>query len=131
MQSFKMIFLWVFIFSMVGCFAHQHEMGRKIDPDKAVQIIEGKTTESEAISLLGEPQSVQTLSDGRKIVGYKYFKTQIYGRPCFSDAKGETSHQFLMLAIKNGVVVKKMESSSTLPTQMLTGQTLNVPDKFK
>jgi hypothetical protein len=42
-------------FGLIACASavHQFEMGQPVDPTKVNQIIEGKTTEQEAIALLG------------------------------------------------------------------------------
>jgi hypothetical protein len=125
-------FIWLLILSLLcGCATYKHEMGKPIDQGKANQIIEGKTTETEVISLLGEPQNTIIRPDGSKVIGYSYNKFEMYGSPGFARSKGGMSGESLMLLIKNGLVAKKMESSRNMPTKTTLGETLSVPDKYK
>lgn len=130
MNIVKLYFFIIFFFSL-GCIAHQTEMGQRLDPAKLSQIMEGQTTEAEAIALLGSPQHSFTRPDGSKILMYSHHLTQIYGRPGLNDAKGGTSRETLFLGIRDGIVKKKWQSSSNMPMRMTTGQTLSVPDQFK
>jgi hypothetical protein len=116
---------------MVGCATYKHEMGQKIDPLKVDQVIEGKTTEPEAVALLGAPQMVQERPDGSKILIYMHHQTAIYGRPYMTDAKGGTSSNHLYLGIRGGIVRKKWQSMTDLPTRSVMGETLTVPEKYK
>jgi hypothetical protein len=115
----------------IGCVTYKHEMGQKIDPIKAEQIVEGKTTEAEAVALLGVPQMVQERPDGSKVLVYMHTQTEVYGRPYMTDAKGGTASNHLYLGIRNGVVRKKWQSITNLPTRSVSGQTLNIPQEFK
>jgi hypothetical protein len=114
-----------------ACIHHQMEIGKEIDLTKAEQIVEGKTTELEAVALLGEPQRVTEAGHGIKILGYNYYKTQMYSGFIPGQTKGDISSQMLMLWVKNGVVVRKSGSISNTPTGSQTEKTLVVPDKYK
>ena len=129
-QCLFLFFLMVLL-SVQGCIAHQHEMGRPLGLGQVDQIVEGKTTEAEAVALLGQPQRVMERPDGSKIIVYSHHLTQIYGQPGLSNTKGGVSSETLMLGIRNGIVMKKWQSSTNLPTTMRTGQTFSVPDQFK
>jgi hypothetical protein len=132
MSSYRVLLILIFFIMFAGgCVAHKHEMGQKIDPIKADQIVAGKTTEAEAVALLGAPQMVQERPDGSKILVYMHSQTELYGRPYLTDAKGGTSSEKLFLGIRNGVVRKKWQSNTNLPTRSVSGQTLNVPQEFK
>ena len=117
--------------TLCGCITHQYEMGQRLDPGKVEQILEGKTTEVEVFSLLGQPQRIKESPDGSKILIYSHYHTQIYGRPNLNDAKGGTTSEMIVLGIRNGLVIKKWQSSSNLPMKMSTGKTFSVPDQFK
>jgi hypothetical protein len=114
-----------------SCIHHQTEMGKKIDQSKVDQIVEGKTTESEVIALLGEPQRATEAPNGIKILGYQYYQSQMYSGFIPGQTKGDITSQMLMLWLKNGVVVRKSGSISNMPIGSKTGKTLVVPDKFK
>jgi hypothetical protein len=114
-----------------ACATYKHEMGQKIDQLKVDQVIEGKTTEAEAVALLGAPQMVKERPDGSKILAYMHHQTAIYGRPSMTDAKGGTSSNHLYLGIRGGIVRKKWQSMTDLPTRSVMGKTLNVPEEYK
>jgi hypothetical protein len=114
-----------------SCIHHQTEMGKKIDHSKVDQIVEGKTTESEAVALLGEPQRITEAPNGIKILAYQYYRSQMYSGFIPGQTKGDITSQMLMLWVKNGVVLKKSGSTSNMPTGSQAGKTLVVPDKFK
>jgi hypothetical protein len=116
---------------MAGCATYKHEMGQKIEPLKVDQVIEGKTTEAEAVALLGAPQMVKERPDGSKILIYMHHQTEIYGRPYMRNTKGGTSSNHLYLGIRGGIVRKKWQSMTDLPTKSVMGETLNVPEKYK
>jgi hypothetical protein len=116
---------------IIGCIAHQTEMGRRIDPGQVGQIVEGKTTEGEVVALLGPPEQVMDLSDGKKILMYSHHLTQLYGRPGLARTKGGVSHEMLMIGLRDGIVKKKWQSASNTPMTSTTGQTFSVPDQFK
>ncbi len=125
--------LFITLLMISGCVAHQTEMGRAIDPGQVAQIVEGKTTETEAITLLGPPQNIIERPDGSKILMYSHHLTQLYGHPIagLARTKGGISHETLMLGIRDGLVKKKWQSSSSMPMSSTTGQTLSVPNQFK
>ncbi|MCX5890887.1 MAG: hypothetical protein NTY36_15790 [Deltaproteobacteria bacterium] len=126
--------IWLMVTSLLllqACIHHQTEIGKKIDSAKIDQIIDGKTTESEAVALLGEPQRVTEAPNGIKVIGYQYYQSQMYSGFIPGQTKGDITSQMLMLWVKNGVVVKKSGSTANMPTGSQTGKTLVVPDKFK
>ena len=105
---------------------HQVEMGHHIDPAKVNQIIEGKTTQQEAIALLGPPRTIQDRPDGSKILIFSHYQTQMSG-PSFSDTQGAISHDMLFLGIRNGLVMKKWQRTSQQPMKSFTGWTYTPP----
>lgn len=128
-RQFLSLFSLVALLAAQGCASpavkppvavHQFEMGQPLDPSKVDQIIEGKTTEREAISLLGSPQTIQERPDGARILIYHHYQTQMSG-PGFASTQGSISNEMLILGIRNGVVKKKFKSSSTQPTKSFTG----------
>lgn len=125
------LFMFISLLLCPSCIHQQMEIGKKIDSGKMDQIIEGKTTESEALTILGEPQRVTEAPNGIKILGYQYYQSQMYSGFIPGQTKGDITSQMLMLWVKNGVVVKKSGSTSNMPTRSQTGETLVVPDKFK
>ena len=72
----------------------QFEMGQPIDPAKVNQITEGKTTEQEAITLLGAPQTIQERPDGSKILVFRHYHTSMSG-PSFSSTQGAIFNEML------------------------------------
>jgi hypothetical protein len=129
LRQFLSLFSLVVLLATQGCASpavksptavHQFEMGQPFDPSKVNQIIEGKTTEREAISLLGTPQTIQNRPDGARILIYHHYQTQMSG-PGFANTQGSISNEMLVLGIRNGVVKKKLTSSSTQPTKSFTG----------
>ena len=125
------VLLACFTVLFAACATYKHEMGQKIDPLKVDQVIEGKTTEAEAVALLGAPQMVKERPDGSKILIYMHHQTAIYGRPDMSNTKGGTSSNHLYLGIRGGIVRKKWQSMTDLPTRSVRGKTLNVPEEYK
>ena len=134
MKSFCLLIILFFTLSFINsCIAHQTEMGRPLDPAQVAQIIEGKTTEAEAVALLGPPQQTMERSDGSKILMYSHSLTQFYGNPItgLANTKGGISSETIFLGIRDGLVKKKWGSSSNTPLSMTTGKTLSVPEQFK
>jgi len=99
---------------------HQFEMGRPLNPAKVNQVIEGKTTEQEAIELLGSPQTIQQRPDGSKIFIFTHHQTRMSG-PSFGDTQGGVSQEMLFLGIRNGIVMKKLQRSTQQPMRSFTG----------
>ncbi|MDP2044959.1 MAG: hypothetical protein Q8L00_01980 [Deltaproteobacteria bacterium] len=131
LRQFLSLFSLVVLLAAQGCVSpavksptavHQFEMGQPLDPSKVNQIIEGKTTEREAIFLLGTPQTIQDRPDGARILIYHHYQTQMSG-PGFANIQGSISNEMLVLGIRNGVVKKKLTRSSTQPTKSFTGFT--------
>jgi hypothetical protein len=137
MKAFKLCWVILFISALLFCQAcvpsttYHHETGARIDPDKVSRLIEGKTTEAEAVALFGPPQNIIERPDGSKILVYMHMLTQTYGRPSLADTKGSYSHNTLYLGIRNGVVMKKWQQASNMPTRSVFGQTMTVPDEYK
>jgi hypothetical protein len=107
---------------------HQFEMGQPIDPAKVNQITEGKTTEQEAINLLGAPQTIQERPDGSKILVFSHYQTRMAG-PSFSSTQGAVSNEMLFLGIRNGLVMKKWQRTSQQPMKSFTGWTNTPPNQ--
>jgi amino acid transporter len=135
MKSFCLIIILFFTLSLTsGCIAYQTyqtEMGRPLDPAQVAQIIEGKTTEAEAVALLGPPQQIMERPDGSKTLMYSYSLTQLYGITGSVNTVGNISSKILFLNIRDGLVKKKWGSSSNTPLGMTTNQTLVVPGQSK
>ena len=126
-----MILSLIMAFCLVACAAptvksptlvHQFETGHPIDAAKVNQIIEGKTTEQEANSLLGTPQTVQQRPDGTRILIFTHYQSQM-GGPSAANLQGGISHEMLFLGVRNGIVMKKAQKSSYQPTSSFTGWT--------
>jgi hypothetical protein len=75
--------------------------GRKYDTTAADRIVVDQTTDREVLSMLGEPLSENTLTNGVKIYHYAY------GKKCFSGFG--TSLNSLEVQCYNGVVIKKQQ----------------------
>jgi hypothetical protein len=101
---------------------HQFEMGQPLDNNKTSQIIEGKTTEQEAIILLGRPQTVQQRPDGSRILIYSHHINQMSG-PSASNLQGGISHEMVFLGVRDGIVKKKWQNSTYQPASSFTGVT--------
>jgi hypothetical protein len=107
---------------------HQFEMGQPIDSTKVNQIIEGRTTEHEAIALLGTPQTIQERPDGSKILVFSHYQTRMAG-PSFSSTQGAVSNEMLFLGIRNGLVMQKWQRASQQPMKSFTGWTNTPPNQ--
>jgi outer membrane protein assembly factor BamE (lipoprotein component of BamABCDE complex) len=89
------------------------EVGQKFDTSAVDKIIVGKTTESEVLSLLGEPLKKTINADGTKKFGYAHVESKARAVP-FA-ARGTVSGDKLVLTFdKNGVV-------ASMDTGMLPG----------
>jgi outer membrane protein assembly factor BamE (lipoprotein component of BamABCDE complex) len=107
------------------------EFGKPIDIVKYDQIVEGKTTESQIIALLGDPSRIMDRPDG-KIYQYIHFQTQHSGSFASpSGTKGLSSHTMLMFKIKNGVVVKKARMVGSQPIEIKPETVVITPGKDK
>ena len=53
---------------LFGCMS----TGTKVDASKSASFEKGKSTSAEVIAALGQPQSVGTQSDGKKLITYAY-----------------------------------------------------------
>jgi hypothetical protein len=105
------------------------EFGKPIDIAKYEQVVEGKTTESDVIELLGEPTRVMERS-GSKVLQYSHFQTQTYGSiGSPAGLTGASSHSMLMFNVINGVVIKKAKIAGSQPVEMKPGTTLITPSK--
>lgn len=107
------------LFSCAPTLVTNYESGRPIDPSKINQIIDNKTTESDVIALLGPPQNTQERPDGAKILIYSHYHSQMSG-PSVGDLKGGISHEMLFIGVRNGIVKKKWQNSSSTPTSSST-----------
>lgn len=105
------------------------EFGSPIDITKYDQIVEGKTTESQIVALLGDPSRIMERPDA-KILQYSHFQTQHSGSLAnHTGTKGVSSHIMVMFKINNGVVVKKFKMVGSQPMQMKP-EIINItPDK--
>jgi len=80
-----MILVLSLFFDLIACSSttpsavHKFEMGQPIDFTKVNQIIEGRTTEHEAIALLGTPQTIQERPDGSMILVFSHYQTRVAG----------------------------------------------------
>lgn len=121
---FRFLFVsFITLSSLLSCaptLVHQYETGKPIDAVKVDQIIENKTTEAEAVALLGTPQTVQHRPDGSKVLMYQHYLLHMSG-PSAVNLQGGTSHDMLFLGIRDGIVKKKWQSSSSTPASSTTG----------
>jgi hypothetical protein len=132
---FIIIAMSVAIWGCVSYTATQYpaktEFGKPIDIATYDQVVEGKTTESDLITLLGEPTRVMERT-GSKVLQYFHFQTQTYGSMVSpAGMTGASSHSMLMFKIINGVVVKKAKIAGSQPVEMNPGTTLITPNKEK
>jgi outer membrane protein assembly factor BamE (lipoprotein component of BamABCDE complex) len=69
----KRLFLLFLVTMVAGCFS----MGNKqiMDSSRTSQIQEGKTTKSEVMGLLGEPNHTQPMPNGEEMWTYTYHKS--------------------------------------------------------
>lgn len=75
------LFILFCLSGILSCFSNiTIESGNKIDQSKRNLIIEGKTTKSEVISLLGEPSLKNVTDDGYLMFLYHYHKHKIGGQ---------------------------------------------------
>jgi hypothetical protein len=105
------------------------EFGQPIDITKYDQIVEGKTTESQVVALLGDPSRIMERPDS-KILQYSYFQTQYSGSFATpTGTKGVSSHAMVMFKINNGIVVKKFKMVGSQPMQIKPETIVVTPDK--
>lgn len=58
-----------------GCFSSVSGNAKIADASYTMKLVKGKTTEQEAIALLGQPTSLSDLPDGGQSIAYSYSKT--------------------------------------------------------
>jgi hypothetical protein len=135
----RYIFIMVMLASVnLGCASSivshhpaKTEFGKPIDITQYDQIVEGKTTESQVVALLGDPSRIMERPDG-KILQYSHFLTQHSGSLASpTGTKGISSHTMVMFKINNGVVVKKSKMVGSQPMQMKPETIVVTPDKDK
>ena len=125
------LFNWGCASSTVSHHPAKTEFGNPIDITKYDQIVEGKTTESQVVALLGDPSRIMERPDG-KILQYSHFQTQHSGSLASpTGTKGVSSHTMVMFKINNGVVVKKSKMVGSQPMQMKPETIVVTPDKDK
>lgn len=91
------------------------EHGRTFAIENVSQIVEGKTTESEVITLLGDPTNRTSTSDGRVTLTYHHSKTDVershgvlgFGR----HTEHHNTRQTVTVVLKSGVVEHVSTSS--------------------
>lgn len=97
----------------------------------AVSTIEkGKTTRAEVEALLGKPEMVMMLGDGRRMMSYAYTATKVGINPAtailgpFASGGGTSRTQTLQIFLTRDGVVEDYELSDS--TRDLRGQGMNV-----
>jgi outer membrane protein assembly factor BamE (lipoprotein component of BamABCDE complex) len=106
----KKIVILAMLLLLAGCATA--EIGRKFDTSAADRIEIGKTTESEVVSLLGQPLQTKVKSDGRKAYGYRYIQSSAHMTSPVtmkSDAHGDS---LVIIFSKEGKVTEIIKGSS-------------------
>jgi outer membrane protein assembly factor BamE (lipoprotein component of BamABCDE complex) len=69
-------FTLCFFFGLCGCASNTYESGTPMSADKISQIKKGVTTRAEVEALLGPPDFVSLVGDGKRVMSYHYSSTQ-------------------------------------------------------
>ena len=91
------------------------EHGKPFAIENVSKIVEGKTTESEVIALLGEPSNRTTSSDNRVILIFHHSKTDTQRNIGFMGIGSKSEHhntrQTVTVVLNNGIVERVSSSS--------------------
>lgn len=106
-MDIKKLVLIVFLSLMVsGCvFRSTAHSGKDFDETKAAQIIAGKTTESQLISMLGEPVKKEVVSDHEVKWVYEYVTSNAAVRMFSVKPKVDVTKKTLEVLMRDGIAV--------------------------
>jgi outer membrane protein assembly factor BamE (lipoprotein component of BamABCDE complex) len=100
-----------------GCTSQNFEYGTKLSADNVSKIKKGVTTRAEVEALLGPPDNVALVGDGKRVMSYRYTSTQTdvhataatfipYAGLFVGGAKGQSqTHTQMLQVILNGANV--------------------------
>jgi hypothetical protein len=115
--------------STVSTYPAKTEVGRPIDVGKYNQVIEGKTTEADLLSFMGEPSSIIERGNA-KVMQYTHMITQTTGSVASSTGvTGFSDFTMMMFKIQYGVVVKKARMVRRQPIGIQPETTVITPKK--
>lgn len=92
-----------------GC-AHSRvtEMGTRFNTENVSKIVKGKTTESEAIALLGTPAQRTVTTDGGVVLHYQHMVTDTHVNTGFAglgrSSSNQTKSSSVVVTLKGGIV---------------------------
>lgn len=123
MKKIVLFFMFALIFS--GCtYTAVNETGSAIDPNKVSLIVKGKTTESEILSMFGEPitKAVVNESDTKWI--YQHIVSRASTQAYTGKTNSSLNNEVLDILFRKGVVVNFSFSQSE------SNPTINVTQSF-
>jgi outer membrane protein assembly factor BamE (lipoprotein component of BamABCDE complex) len=100
MRIASLIIILAFLFSL-GC-AAPIVKGKPIDAAKRAELVKGKTTAKDVTKLLGQPNYVEPLGNGRQKAVYEYYK-EVNDNIFFPTSYDK---QTLEVYLKKGIVEK-------------------------
>ncbi|HAT3749163.1 TPA: hypothetical protein I8622_002139 [Klebsiella oxytoca] len=118
----KLLAVALGVLMLSGCtYSNHYESGSKISVDDVNQIVKGKTTEAELVSMFGQPFAKSVVSDNEMKWTYTHntvsASAQAFTMKTTSDAEMTT----LDILLKDGVVVNYAYSKTPLnPTMKMT-----------
>lgn len=89
-----------------GCYSSESGNSKIIDASITMQLKKGKTTEQQAIALLGQPTSSTDLPDGGQSISYSYTKTNVKNFLYYASAHSIIK-TFTLTFDKNGILKGK------------------------
>lgn len=105
----KKIILVVIVSALLsGCvFRSTAHSGKDFDETKAPQIIAKKTTESDLLRIMGEPQRKEVVNDHEVKWVYEYVTSNAAVRMFSAKPKVDVTKKVLEVLVSNGVVVNQ------------------------
>ncbi|WP_411555747.1 hypothetical protein ACLIN0_11745 [Pantoea agglomerans] len=79
--------------------------GKDFDETKASQLVSGKTTDSQLVSIFGEPVRKQVVNDHEVKWIYEYVTSTTTGKTLSSNAEVDENTKILEVLVRDGVVV--------------------------
>lgn len=132
----KIMFYLQFVLLLVvaGCVGMGGQYGVKIDQSKVAEIKKGVTTKAEVEALLGAPQMVSMIGDGRRMMSYSYSDSSVHATATSyipvvgmftGGATGNTRTQTLQIMISKTGVVDDYEFSDNTKNIESSGGVFN------
>lgn len=108
------------VLSLSGCATSSYSVGKNFTSGNVSQIIKGKTTTEELITLLGEPytKTVLSASDEKWIYMHSEGTTKAQSYVVSMDVKTTGTQKMLDVLISNGVVVNFAYTEGPHPYSM-------------